>query len=231
MADARRQIITFTFYRAEPEWRRVPGSERAEHRREFAEIINRWNAAGCMRIVPYSTVGTRADAQMMLWRICYSLDELQHMSGELLGSQLGGYLRIAHNYLGMTKRSRYMIQHEASRQVDIRAIRPGEHKYLFLSPMVKTAAWYTLDPDQRQTIINEQINELTNFPKVKLNIVYSFGMDDHDFLLAYESDSPEDVLDAVQAMRETESNRYNQRDTPMFTCVRTTPQEMLERLG
>ena len=168
---------------------------------------------------------------MMLWRICYSLDELQRMSADLLGARLGGYLRIAHNFIGMTKRSRYMIRHEESRQVDIRAIRPGEHKYLFLSPLVKTAAWYSLDPDQRQVIINNQIKELANFPQVKLNIIYSFGMDDQDFLLAYESDSAEDVLDVQQAMRETESNRYNQRDTPMFTCVQTTAHEMLERLG
>ncbi|MBV8206111.1 MAG: chlorite dismutase family protein [Acidobacteria bacterium] len=231
MAELRRQIITFTFYRAQPEWRRVAAAERAEHRREFAEVIHRWNAAGKMRIVSYSTVGTRAESQMMLWRICYSLEELQNMSAELLGTRLGGYLRIAHNYLGMTKRSRYMIQHETSHQVDIRAIRPGEHQYLFLMPLVKTAAWYSLDPDQRQLIINDQLKELAGFPRVKLNIVYSFGMDDQDYLLAYESDFPQDVADVVQATRETESNRYNHRDIPVFTCVRTTPEEMLGRLG
>lgn len=231
MPDVRRQIVAFTFYRAEPEWRRVSVTERNEHRREFAEVITRWNTTGSMRVVPYSTVGTRAEAQMMLWRICYSLDELQRMSADLLGTRLGGYLRIANNFIGMTKRSRYMIRHEESRQVDIRAIRPGEHKYLFLSPLVKNAAWYSLDPDQRQTIINDQVKELENFPRVKLNIIYSFGMDDQDFLLAYESDAPEDVLDVVQATRETESNRYTQRDTPMFTCVQTSAHEMLERLG
>lgn len=231
MADLRRQIVSFTFYRAEPEWRRVQATERAEHRREFAEVVTRWNGCGSMRAVCYSTVGTRAETQMMLWRICYSLDELQQMSADLLRTRLGGYLRISHNFLGMTKRSQYMIRHEDSRQVDIRAIRPGERKYLFLSPLVKTAAWYNLDPDQRQIIINDQIKELGNFPGVKLNIVYSFGMDDQDFLMAYESDSPEDVLDAAQATRETESNRYNQRDSPTFTCVQTTVQEMLERLG
>jgi chlorite dismutase len=90
MTDVRRQFVAFTFYRAEPEWRRVPPSERAAHRREFAEVITRWNTAGSMRVVPYSTVGTRAEAQMMLWRICYSLDELQRMSADLLGARLGG---------------------------------------------------------------------------------------------------------------------------------------------
>lgn len=231
MAESRRQFIAFTFYRAQPEWRRVSPAERAEHRREFADVITRWNGCGSMRVVPYSTVGTRAETQMMLWRICYSLDELQRMSAELLGTHLGGYLRIAHNYLGMTKRSRYLIHHEQSRQIDTRAIHAGERKYLFLMPLVKAAAWYNLDPDQRQIIINDQIKELANFPSVKMNVIYSFGMDDQDFLVAYESDTPEDVLDAVQAIRETESNRYNQRETPVFTCVQTSVHEMLERLG
>ena len=167
----------------------------------------------------------------MLWRICYSLEELQRMTAELLASGLGAHAEISRSLLGMTRHSRYMIAFEKHKQVDMGAIRPGEHKFLFLHPMAKTSQWYMLDPDQRQKIINEQIEVLGDFPRVKMNVIYGYGMDDWDFYIAYESDFPEDVLELGVSMRETESYRYNQPALPVFTCVRTTPEEMLAALG
>ena len=231
MADSPRQIVSFTFYKVAPAWRHCPAAERAEHRREFTETLARWNVCGSMRAVCYSTVGMRADCDLMLWRICYSLEELQGMTSELLATRLGAHLQCTHLLLGMTRRSRYMITHERHKQVDLRAIHAGEHKYLFLYPLVKSAQWYMLDPDQRQIIVNEQIKVLGEYPRLKMNVVYCYGMDDQDFILAFESDSPEELMDMALAMRETESHRYNQKNWPHFTCVRTTPEEMLERLG
>ena len=231
MSESPRQIVSFIFYKVQPSWRHLPAAERAQHRRDFAEVLARWNNCGSMRVVCYSTVGTRADCDLMLWRICYTLEELQRMTAELLATGLGAHLTATHSLLGMTRRSRYMVSHERHKQVDMRAIRPGEHKYLFLYPLVKSAQWYMLDPDQRQVIVNEQIKVLGEYPQVKMNVVYCYGMDDQDFILAFESDSPESLMDMALDMRETESHRYNQKNWPHFTCVRTTSEEMLERLG
>jgi chlorite dismutase len=80
-------------------------------------------------------------------------------------------------------------------------------------------------------MVQDFIRIMDEFPRVRLNVMYSFGLDDQDFIVAIGSDYPEDVLDMVQQMREAESTGYNQRDTPVFTCQRTTIEEMLERLG
>jgi chlorite dismutase len=69
------------------------------------------------------------------------------------------------------------------------------------------------------------------YPRVKLNTTYSFGLDDQEFVVAFESNFPEDFLDLVQQLRETEISAYTLRDTPIFTCVRMKPEEMLDRLG
>jgi chlorite dismutase len=66
---------------------------------------------------------------------------------------------------------------------------------------------------------------------VKLNTTYSFGIDDQEFVVAFESNFPEDFLDLVQQLRETEASAYTLRDTPIFTCIRMTAEEMLDRLG
>ena len=93
----------------------MPVAERAEHKRQFAEILKRWNQPGRLLGLTYSTVGLRGDVDMVLWRICYSVDDLNQMTAELLASPLGGYLQTPHNFLAMTKRSQYLIGHEHER--------------------------------------------------------------------------------------------------------------------
>ena len=229
--ELRRQLISFSFYKVMPEWRRLPRAERDEHRREAAEVLRRWSNYSELSLVTYSTVGLRSDSDFVLWRICYSLECLQSMTSELLSTRLGGYLQTSYSYLSMTKQSQYQIgpQHES---YDLRgAIKPGAFKYLFLFPMEKTKAWYALPFEERQRMVLDYIRIMGDFPRVRLNVMYSFGLDDQDFIVAIGSDYPEDVLDMVQQMREAESTGYNQRDTPVFTCQRTTIEEMLERLG
>ena len=46
------------------------------------------------------------------------------------------------------------------------------------------------------------------YPRVKLNTTYSFGIDDQEFVVAFETNFPEDFLDLVQQLRETEISLY-----------------------
>jgi chlorite dismutase len=227
-----RQMVAFTFYKAMPEWRRLPAAERTEHKRQFVEIIKHWNQPGRLLTLTYSTVGLRGDVDMVLWRICYSVDDLNQMTAELLASPLGGYLQTPHNFLAMTKRSQYLIGHEHEGQHDSRgSIRPGGQKYIFIYPFWKTRAWYLLPMEERQRLMTEHIRVGHMYPRVKLNTTYSFGIDDQEFVVAFESNFPEDFLDLVQQLRETEISVYTLKDTPIFTCIRMTPEEMVDRLG
>ena len=228
----KRQMVGFTFFKVLPEWRRLPAAERAEHKRLFAEVIARWNQPGRLLSLTYSTVGLRPDCDMALWRICYSPEDLNQMTAELLATPLGGYLETAHSFLAMTKRSQYLIGHEHEGQHDSRgSIRPGGQKYIFIYPFWKTRAWYLLPMEERQRLMNEHIRIGHLYPRVKLNTTYSFGIDDQEFVVAFETNFPEDFLDLVQQLREIEISTYTLRDTPIFTCIRMTPEEMLDRLG
>jgi chlorite dismutase len=228
----KRQMIGFTFFKVLPEWRRLPAAERAEHKRLFADVIERWNQPGRLLSLTYSTVGLRPDCDMVLWRICYTPDDLSEMTAELMATPLGGYLELANNYISMTKRSQYLIGHEHEGQHDSRgAIRPGGQKYIFIYPFWKMRSWYLLPMQERQRLMNEHIRIGHLYPRVKLNTTYSFGLDDQEFVVAFESNHPEDFLDLVQQLRETEISAYTLKDTPIYTCIRMTPEAMLDRLG
>ena len=230
--ELRRQLISFTFYKVMAEWRRLSRSERQEHKQEAAEVLHRWADFAELRLLTYSTVGTRPDCDIALWRICYSIDCLQSMSAEFLATRLGSYLQTSYSYLAMTKHSQYLIGQEPNSRYDPRgAIKPGQYKYLFVFPMAKDRQWYRLPFEERQRMVRDYIRIIDEYPRVRLNVMYSFGIDDQDFMVTLGSDYPDDVLDLMQQLREAESTSFNLRDTPVFTCQQLTIEQMLERLG
>ncbi len=227
-----RQIVCFSFFKVLPEWRRLPAEEKEEHRRAFAEVLKRWNKPGEFLSLTYSTIGTRGDVDMCVWSIGYSVEELNRMRSELMGTPLGGYLSTPHNFLAMTKRSQYQIDREDESEGAGRgAIRPGGQKYIFIYPFWKTRPWYLLSATERKRLMDEHIRIGLLYPRVKLNTTYSFGIDDQEFVVAFETNFPEDFLDLVQQLRETEISLYTLQDTPIFSCVRLPAEEMLKRLG
>src|SRR5690606_1705965 len=110
-------------------------------------------------------------------------------------------------------------------------IQPTEAKYLFVYPFIKTRDWYQLSLHARQGIMDEHIVVGREYPSVKLNTTYAFGLDDYEFIVAFETDEPSDFLDLVQRLRETESSRYTLQDTPLFTCINMRLIEALDALG
>lgn len=230
-SQARRQVVNFTFFRVLPEWRRLPLSERREHKEDALRVLQRWENED-MRILTYSTGGMRADCDFLLWRICYSLDCLNAAHTDFLKTHLGGYLTVSNSFLGMTKRSQYLIGQEHENDPALRSyVKPGNGRYLALYPFTKTREWYHRPFEDRQRIVSEQIRTAQEFKHIRMNTIYSFGLDDHEYVIALESDHPEEFVDMAMRLREVENSMYMLHDTPRYTAVRTSPQEMLERLG
>ncbi len=123
----------------------------------------------------------------------------------------------------MTKPSEYS---EESRL----EVRPAHAKYLFVYPFVKTREWYTMPGELRWRIMQEHIKVGREYPSIDLNTSYSFGLDDQEFVVAFETDNPADFLDLVQRLRTTEASAYTKRDTPTFTCISCSVERALGAL-
>ena len=226
----KRQYVNFAFYKIDPAWRRLPESERTKGKQEFLRAVEDY--AGKVLVVAYSSVGIRGDCDIMLWRISYELELFQDMTTKILASGLGQYLTTPYSYLSITKRSVYVDHHTHENQEGKRlTVVPGKAKYIFVYPFLKTREWFLLTKAARQGMMDEHIEVGHRFPSVKLNTTYSFGLDDQEWVVAFESDKPEDFLDLVMALRETEGSRYTLRDTPIFTCIRKSLKETLDTLG
>ena len=226
-----RQYVSFTFYKLDPAFRRLPKAEREQGMKEFIDVLEGYDNSSDMILLCYSMVGLRGDVDIMIWRICHSLEEFQKMTTRLLQTGLGAYLNTPYSYLSMTKRSMYMDFINPEHEEDRTHIIPGKAKYLFIYPFVKTREWYLLTQFTRQGIMDEHIYIGNKYPTVKLNTTYSFGIDDYEFVVAFESDCPDDFLDLVQELRETEGSRYVKEDTPIFTCVAMSIEDTVKSLG
>jgi len=229
-APLQRQFVNFMFFKVDRAFRRESAEVKAEAKRELGEIVRRYT--GPLMILPYSTAGLKAGVDFMLWRIGFDIEPFQQMAADLNRSLLGRWLDVPFSYLSMTKHSQYVDEHVHDGQEGRRLrIVPGKKPLLFVYPFVKTRDWYLLPMPERQRIMNEHIAIGHKYPRVKINTTYSFGLDDQDFVVAFEADSAAEFLDLVQDLRETESSKYTVRDTPMYTCRRSTIEEILETIG
>jgi chlorite dismutase len=224
-----RQFVSFAFYKLDPAFRRLSPEQKTAARDEFLTVFAKPQPG--LICLSYSTVGLKADCDLLLWRISLSADDFQAQSQAINRTTLGAYLTMPYSFLSMTKRSMYVDKLDPFHTAESRThIIPGKRKYLFVYPFVKTRDWYLLPMEKRQEIMDHHIRVGNEFPSVKLNTTYSFGLDDQDFVVAFETEEPKDFLDLVMKLRETESSKYTQRDTPIFTCVQMPVEEVLGQL-
>jgi chlorite dismutase len=224
-----RQFVNFAFFKLDPAFRRLSATEKQAAREEFVELFAKPRPG--MMCLTYSTAGLKSDSDFVLWRIALSPDDFQAHTQAINRSALGAYLSTPWSFLSMTKRSMYIDKLDPFHTAESRThIIPGKRKYLFIYPFVKSRDWYLLPLERRQAIMDEHIKSGNKYPSVKLNTTYSFGLDDQDFVVAFETEGPKDFLDLVMELRETESSKYTVRDTPIFTCIQMPMERILEQL-
>ena len=124
---------------------------------------------------------------------------------------LAGWLETPFSYLATTKASQYTSARKA------RKITPHNQPYLVVYPFVKTRPWYALPEEDRQRAMDEHIRiGREEFPGIHNHTTYSFGIDDQEFMTAFECDEPADFMHLMLRLRDSEASRYTERDTPIF---------------
>jgi chlorite dismutase len=222
-----RQVVKYTFLKATPSCFEWSEAERAAAAAELAAILEEQGREGTL--LAYSTVGLRADCDLLLWHAAQSVDEIQAAESRWRSTRLGPRLEVAHSFLAMTKPSPYLGRHRHPDQDGLRTqLKPTGDRYLFVYPMVKKRAWYRLPYERRKAMMVEHFAIGHRFPQVKINTGYSFGLDDQEFMVAFQCDEPSVFLDLVMELRESQASRYTERETPIFTCVRMAPAAALE---
>lgn len=103
-----------------------------------------------------------------------------------------------------------------------------EHKpYLIIYPFSKTTEWYLMSRDARQGMMNEHIRIGKQYEDISQLLLYSFGLQNQEFVVVYETDDLTRFSDLVNELRDTEARRYTLRDTPLHTAIYHPAEETL----
>ncbi|HEY0809920.1 MAG TPA: chlorite dismutase family protein, partial [Longimicrobiales bacterium] len=117
-----REFVRFAFYQVDPEWRRLPRSERERHKTAFVSAIGELGRK--FMIYSYSLVSTRGDCDFLLWQASRNFDNFQELATAINQSELGAYLRLNYSYFALTRRSIYVNKYE---EEYLRKYGGGEH--------------------------------------------------------------------------------------------------------
>jgi chlorite dismutase len=218
------QYAAYTLYKVDQAWLRLPVEERAAAKDAFAEVFEEW--AERMELRAYSLVGVRPEADFMLWKLTERYDDLRELGTELNGTPLAGWLTTPYSYLAATKPSQYF---EPTSKRPRRVI-PRGAPYLVVYPFVKKREWYSLPMEDRRRAMQEHATIGSRFVTITNHTTYSFGIDDQEFMTAFECESPSDFLQLMMTLRETEASRYTERDTPIFVGTAQPVREVLDSL-
>lgn len=218
------QYVAYTFFRVDPAWRRLPDEERQAGKDAFAEVVEDF-ADRFDHLRAYTTTGVRPDADFFLWKITQRYDELGELGAALNATPLAGWLETPYSYLATTKASQYTSARKA------RKITPHGLPYLVVYPFVKVRPWYALTEADRQRAMDEHIGiGREEFPGIKNHTTYSFGIDDQEFMTAFECEEPADFMHLMLRLRDSEASSYTERDTPIFVGKHVAIREALAAL-
>jgi chlorite dismutase len=223
VTDAR-NFVKYTFLKVDPAWRRRSAEERASDKREFAAACREFGGEHYLRA--YSLVGTRGDCDLMVRAMARTLDPIHELHVLLNQSGLMRFADVPYSYLAMTKESPY--SDEPDKPLEPRA--GADSKYLIVYPMWKRRDWYRLPGEERMRVMRDHIAVARRFTGIETNTAYSFGLDDQEFVVAFDADDPAEFLDLVQELRATESSAYTESETPIFTCMSASLERALDAL-
>jgi chlorite dismutase len=208
------ELYRFLTFAVTPEWRRLDEAQRDGQKAEFARAADHHS----VRVHAYSLVGTRADAELLLWCVADDLDALRDLEQRLAATRLWAHSARPYAYLAARRRSQYLAGHEHAGSEHGRptAGPVGDMPYVVVYPMTKKRSWYALPHEERTRIMGAHFATGHKYPDIRIHTGYSFGIDDQEFVVSFEVPDVRRFVALVAELRETESSAYTERETPIF---------------
>ena len=219
-------FVTYTGFKVDKAWRRLPHAAREDGRSAFASIAEEYT--GRINTYPYSTLGFKRDCDLLLWRKGFDPKLMQEMTSRLMQTGIGQYMDITYNLFGFTRASNYTKRQTTQEQaIEVEA----RQAYLIVYPFAKTTEWFLMSRDARQGMMNEHMRIGHDYADIPQVLLYSTGLDDQEFVVAYECEDLPHFSALVTDLRNTEARRYTLRDTPIMTGVYRAMDETLSLIG
>jgi len=214
------QYHSYIFFDVTKKWRESTKKEREEARGALLHAISNVKD---VQILSYSTLGFRADSAFMFWTSAKTPELIQEAVSALLQSDAGKYLQISYTLFGIKRKSVY-----DSRSTEESISIAGKALYLVIYPFTKTKEWHLLPFEERRKMMGGHITIGKKYSQIKQLLLYSFGVDNHEFIVSYETENLEEFQSLVMELRGDEVRRYTENDKPIFVCIKRNVKEVID---
>ena len=209
--------MTETVYAFYPCFKATPGFRDLavdDVAQEVENLFKAWDGSVTVRGM-YSTRGFRSDTDLMLWLVGATPDAVQDALVAFGRTEAGRHLEISWTFLGVVKPAEFTADHAP-------AFVKGDppKRYASVYPFVRTPEWYLLPRDERSSLLREHGEAGREFPDVLANTTSAFGIGDWEWILAFEADELDRIVDCIRRLREVEARRFTKVEIPFITGIR-----------
>ena len=217
------QYHSYLFFDNEPSIHTLDENALRQAKEEFIAQVEGHTG---INVQSYGTLGFKVGTRFALHVNGESFDAIQLFIRDLLHTTLGANLRITYAMQGIRRRSQY-----ATKDSPENSDPETPHKYLVIYPFTKTIEWHLMPFEERRTIMKDHVDVGKKYSTtISQMLLYSYGVDDHEFIVSYQMDDLEEFQTLVMDMRATESRRHTKSDVPIFTCIHMPLPEALTML-
>ncbi len=220
-----RALSHFALLRFTPAYWELSAADRLDVQQRWHEGTRR--AAGAFHLYQVFPAGSTADLCAWSWLPADSPDAAARFFTAFAAAMAScrRYLELTTTLWGYSRSSQYSAARRSAQAMDPAAAR---RSYLVIYPFTKTADWYLTSREERQAMMSDHIRIGKQYTDVSQLLLYSFGLQDQEFVVVYEMDCLERFSELVAELRGSPGRAFTARDTPLHTCVWHPAEETLE---
>lgn len=171
----------------------------------------------------YDVSAFRADADIMFWWHAATPELIQQAYAAVRRSRLGAVMESMWSAMAIHRPSEFNKSHLPAFLTDDQAA-----DYICVYPFVRSYEWYLLPPEERSQMLRDHGMAAADYKDIKANTLSSFALGDYEWILAFEADRLERIVDLMRDLRDTKARLHVREEIPFFTGPRRALEDILE---
>jgi chlorite dismutase len=202
------------------------GDDRSGVATQTTEFFDALEGKGVTVRGVYDLAGMRADADYMIWWHAETVEQLQGAYADLRRTTgLGRASTPVWSQVALHRPAEFNKSH-------VPAFIAGEDpkRYVCVYPFVRSLEWYLLPDEERRTMLADHGKAARGYPDVRANTVPAFALGDYEWILAFEADELDRIVDLMRHLRATEARRHVREEVPFYTGPRVQAGDLVATL-
>jgi chlorite dismutase len=219
------EVISYTMWSVFKVHDRLPVDGRDDLTRELTELLDQLDEKGVITRGLYDVSGFRADADLMIWWVAPTSDDLQEAWSRFRGTALGRACEPVWSAMALHRPAEFNKSH-------VPAYLAGEEpkRYVSVYPFNRDYEWYLLPDEERRGMLAEHGKMARDYPDVRANTVASFALGDYEWILAFEADEMHRIVDLMRELRAATARRHTRLEIPFYPGARKTAADLVSAL-